>query len=117
MPINSRAKGARLERELASKLRSLGFKARRGRQYSGSPFSPDVVSNVKAIHWECKGVEKGLNLEEVLFKAAREAPDGNFPCIAHKKNGEEWKVTLFLEDFFNLLKLYNADYYTDKYQE
>ena len=35
MPINSRAKGAKGERELAKILKEYGYNCRRGQQYSG----------------------------------------------------------------------------------
>ena len=35
MPINSRAKGAKGERELANKLKDYGYNTRRGQQFSG----------------------------------------------------------------------------------
>ena len=41
--INSRAKGARYERELARYLDENGFPARRGQQFAGGSDSPDVV--------------------------------------------------------------------------
>jgi Holliday junction resolvase len=58
--INSRAKGARAERECAKELERLfGCSARRGQQFSGSSDSPDVVTIVawaisRAIHWMYK---------------------------------------------------------------
>lgn len=36
MPINSREKGKRFERTLASKLRDYGYNCRRGQQYCGA---------------------------------------------------------------------------------
>lgn len=35
MSINSKAKGAKGERELANKLKEYGYKCRRGQQYNG----------------------------------------------------------------------------------
>ena len=49
---NSRAKGQRGERELASELQRLfGVNARRGQQYCGGADSPDVVSDFNDIHF------------------------------------------------------------------
>jgi Holliday junction resolvase len=51
--MNSRNKGKVGEREFASLLREHGFDARRGQQFSGSPDSPDVVSDALAwLHFE-----------------------------------------------------------------
>ena len=58
--VNSRAKGARGERELAEILRCYGFSARRGQQYRGGADSPDVMG-LPGIHIEVKRVER-LNI-------------------------------------------------------
>jgi Holliday junction resolvase len=42
--MNSRAKGARGERELASVLRNEGFDARRGQQYCGANGDADLLT-------------------------------------------------------------------------
>ena len=56
--INSRAKGASGERELAQLLRNQGhLEARRGQQYSGINGDADVIG-VKGIHIEVKRQEK-----------------------------------------------------------
>ena len=65
--INSRDKGARFERQVAEYLREKGYTARRGQQFSGSPDSPDVVSNFP-FHIEAKAVEK-LNLDKAFQQA------------------------------------------------
>ena len=64
MPINSKQKGARFEREIAEHLREKGFEARRGIQFRGGEDSPDVISNFP-LHIEAKHVEK-LNLANAL---------------------------------------------------
>lgn len=73
MRKNSRQKGASGERELARELaRVLGCRARRGQQYSGSPDSPDVVTDIPGIHIECKRTET-LRLYDALAQARRDA--------------------------------------------
>ena len=49
MPINSRAKGADGEREIASILRDYGYDARRGQQYCGANGDADVTG-LPGIH-------------------------------------------------------------------
>jgi Holliday junction resolvase len=58
MPINSRQKGKRIEREAASYLRDLGWpSARRGQQYRGAAEAPDVLCDeLNPLHFEVKGV-------------------------------------------------------------
>lgn len=99
--MNSKQKGARGERELASKLREYGYATRRGVQYSGSPDSPDVVG-LPQIHIECKRVEK-LNIYDALAQSMHDA-GSNIPTVFHRKNNCEWLVTLRLEDFMTIYK-------------
>lgn len=49
--MNSRAKGAGGERELAKKLREYGYDCRRGQQFSGANGDADVVG-LPGIHIE-----------------------------------------------------------------
>jgi Holliday junction resolvase len=101
--INSRAKGARGERELSKVLRDHGWDARRGQQFSGSPDSPDVVSNLP-YQIECKRVES-LNLYKALEQATKDAEgSGKPPIVCHKKNGKDWVVILNLNDFLQLVE-------------
>ena len=51
--MNSKAKGARFERLLASKLRDYGYDARRGQQYCGANGDADVIG-LPGIHIEDK---------------------------------------------------------------
>ncbi len=111
MAINSRAKGAKGERELANKLKEYGYKCRRGQQFSGLE-GEDVVG-LDYIHIECKRVEK-LNVEEALKQAKRDAKDNQMPAVFHRKNGEKWKVTMQLDDWINL---YNEYYSSMKLKE
>ena len=54
--MNSKRKGSAGERELAKKLRDLGFKeARRSQQYAGINNDADLVG-VPGVHIECKRV-------------------------------------------------------------
>lgn len=101
--MNSRHKGKVGEREFASLLREHGFDARRGQQFSGSPDSPDVVSESLAwLHVEVKRVEH-LNLTEACAQAKRDA--GGKPWIvAHRKNRGPWFVTLDSDALYELLR-------------
>jgi len=98
MSTNSRAKGARGEREWAAWLRDeLGLEdARRGRQFCGGPESPDVVGGIPGTHAEVKRVES-LNLYRAVKQALAEC-GGNIPYVAHRKNGEPWLVTILARD-------------------
>ena len=111
MAINSRAKGAKGERELANKLKEYGYKCRRGQQFSGLE-GEDVVG-LDYIHIECKRVEK-LNIDQALKQSKREAKDNQIPAVFHRKNGEKWKVTMDLDDW---IQLYNEYYSSMKLNE
>jgi Holliday junction resolvase len=103
MSVNSRQKGAAAEREFAALLREHGFDARRGQQFSGSPDSPDVVSDALAwLHVEVKRVQN-LNLTDACAQA--EGDCGGKPwVVAHRRNHAPWLITMTAEVFFNLLR-------------
>ena len=94
--MNSREKGRRGEVELAKVLREYGYEARRGQQYKGGADSPDVIG-IDGVHIECKRVET-LNIEKAMQQSTRDAGD-NVPVVMHRKNGEKWKVTMWLDDW------------------
>lgn len=91
--INSRAKGANGERELAKLLRSQGYTdARRGQQYSGANGDADVVG-VKGVHIECKRQER-VSDEMWLKQAEDDARKGEIPVVIYRRNHEDWKVLI-----------------------
>ena len=100
--MNSRNKGARGERELASKLKEYGYDCRRGQQYCGANGDADVVGLPK-IHIECKRVER-LNLYDAMAQAKSDAKDDEIPAVFHRRNHDEWKVTLRLSDFMEIYR-------------
>lgn len=92
--VNSRAKGARGEREWRDQLRALGCpSARRGQQFSGGADSPDVVGGWEGTHAEVKRVQN-LNLEKAMQQAERDAAGKSIPYVAHRKDGSPWLVTI-----------------------
>lgn len=107
--INSKDKGARGERELASKFREYGFvNAKRSQQYCGlGENSADITDALPDIHVECKRVEK-LNISNAMEQATRDANKGNFPTVFHRKNNEKWLVTMQLDDWMNLYREYHS---------
>lgn len=99
---NSRQKGARAEREIASLLRDHGFKTRRGQQYSGANGDADVVG-LPGIHMEVKRVER-LNIYDAIDQSKRDARAGELPAVFHRKNHSEWLVTMTLEDWVEIYR-------------
>lgn len=100
MPLNSKQKGARFEREVAETLRSLGWDARRGIQFRGGEDSPDVISDFP-LHIEAKHVEK-LNLEKALQQSREDSGEKPY-CVIHRRNRGLTYITLELETFSELL--------------
>ena len=94
--INSRAKGARGELELAGELNAIfDLVTRRGQQYSGIG-GADVVG-LPGIHIESKRVQ-ALNLDKAMEQAINDAKPGEIPTVMHRKNHKPWLVTVRLDD-------------------
>jgi hypothetical protein len=99
--VNSRAKGAAGERELANRLKELGLTARRGQQFCGANGDSDVVCDeLAAYHLEVKRVQ-ALNIHDAISQAVRDGKDKT-PVVVHRKNNKPWLATIFLEDFIKL---------------
>lgn len=101
--MNSRQKGARAERELAHKLSEYGFECRRGVQYSG--LGGEDVVGLPFVHIECKNVQK-LNLRDAMAQSERDAREDQTPVVMHKKDRKPWLVTLNLDDFMTMYKVW-----------
>lgn len=100
--INSRAKGAAAEREIANILKSRGFNARRGQQFCGANGDADVVG-LPGFHIEVKRVE-ALNVDKAMDQAKRDASKDEVPIVVHRKNNRKWKVTISFDDFLDMLE-------------
>jgi len=106
--VNSKAKGARGERELSSKLKEYGYNTRRGQQYCGANGDADVVG-LEGIHIECKRVEK-LNLYDAVAQATADAKKEEMPTVFHRKDNCQWLVTMKLDDWIKLYKQYGLPF-------
>ena len=105
MPINSRQKGARFERQVAKLIQGAGFYARRGQQFSGSPDSPDVVQELPvAQHMECKHVER-LNLYTAYKQACKDKGEDEIAVVVSTKNHEPVLCTVAFEDWLDIMKV------------
>lgn len=97
--INSRSKGARGEREGAHAI-NLALphaNAYRGQQRSGTETSSDVVTPGMPDLWvEVKRTQR-LNIHAVMGKAVEQCGSLT-PVVLHRKNGEEWLLTVRLDD-------------------
>ena len=107
---NSKQKGARFERLLASKFREYGYQARRTAQYCGNTGDASDVVCLPGIHVEAKHQET-MRLYEWIAQAKRDAEaggKGNLPAVFHKKNNAEILVTMELSDWMNLYREWEA---------
>ena len=100
--MNSKQKGSAGERELSNKLKEYGFDTRRSQQYCGANGDSDVVG-IDGLHIECKRVER-LNVSDAMKQAVSDAKSGNVPIVMHRKNREEWLVTMRMSDWVDMFK-------------
>lgn len=108
MAINSKAKGARFERELAGLLREkYGYKdCRRTAQYCGNTGEAADVIGLPGLHIEAKRCE-AMRLYDWMGQAVRDANKG-LPAVFHKKNHADILVTMRLDDFMTIYREYEA---------
>lgn len=105
MGRSAQRKGADGERELANVLKEYGFEVRRGQVFN---HESDMVGLDK-IHPEVKRVEK-LNVVTAMKQAVTEAQIRNdgLPTVFHRRNREEWLVTMRLTDWIELYRKWNT---------
>ena len=110
MAVNSKQKGARFERQLASRLREHGYEARRTAQYCGNSGDASDVAGLPGLHIEAKHQE-AMRLYEWMAQAKRDSDGtGRLPAVFHKKNNAEILVTMELDDFMNLYREWAAGF-------
>ena len=105
MPVNSKDKGKRFERQVADMFRQEGYsEARRSAQYCGkSEESADVVG-VPKLSIECKAQEK-MHLYDWMEQAENDSKiNGRMPVVIHKQNNKEVLVTMRFKDWVRLYR-------------
>ena len=113
MAVNSKQKGARFERSLASRLRAYGYNTRRTAQYCGNSGDASDVVGLPGIHIEAKHQER-MQLYEWMAQAKRDAKAGGkgvLPAVFHKKNNAEILVTMEFDDFMEIYREYASGLY------
>lgn len=115
MAVNSRAKGARFERTLASRFREYGYsEARRSAQYCGKTGEAADIVNLPGLHIEAKHQER-MSLYDWMAQAKRDSEGtGRLPAVFHKKNNCEILVTMEFDDFMNLYREWSASMELEK---
>ena len=110
MAVNSKQKGARFERQLASRFREYGYDARRTAQYCGKTEDSADVIGLPGIHIEAKHQER-MCLYDWMAQAKRDSDGtGRLPAVFHKKNNAEILVTMELDDFMQLYREWEAGF-------
>ncbi len=106
--MNSKQKGARFERVLASKFREYGYDARRSVQYCGNTGEAADVVGLPGIHCEAKHQER-MQLYDWIAQAKRDAEGtGNRPTVFHRKNHGAILVTQELDDWMSIYREWEA---------
>jgi len=106
--VNSKQKGARFERQLASLFREYGYNARRTAQYCGNTGDASDVVGLPGIHIEAKHQER-MQLYDWMAQAKRDAAGTDrLPAVFHKKNNASILVTMEFEDWMRLFTEWEA---------
>ena len=102
--VNSRQKGKRGELDLCKSLKEvMGWTARRSQQFCGDAGDSDVlVEDHPDLFIEVKLVQ-ALNLTAVMKLAVEQAKD-KLPAVCHRRDREEWLVTIRLSDLPRLIQ-------------
>lgn len=106
--VNSRAKGARGEREWAKFCKEHGYDCRRGQQYCGANGDADVVG-LPGIYLEVKRYKTITHSQlngwlEQAFVDSKNTKD--IVVLAHREDNCKWFVTM---DITNMIDLCGAD--------
>lgn len=102
---SSQRKGRNGERELSDVLRGYGYDVRPGEPLNYGK-EPDLVG-LPGVHVECKRLET-LRLSEWMEQSRRDAERfGGLPAVFHRRNREQWRVTMALSDWLELYRSYH----------
>jgi hypothetical protein len=103
----SRRKGANGEREFRDLMRTFGFTVERtGR--SARHTKDDLGHDLVGVHIEVKRREK-LCIPQWMRQSRTDAGPNRVPTVAHRRNNEEWLMTVPATWLLGLLARYNVD--------
>lgn len=97
MGKSQREKGANAEREVAQLIRKHGFNARRGQVFN---HEPDIITDIP-VHLEIKRQET-TKIHEWM-KQSTEQSRGQSPAVVHRRNREDWLITMKFEDWLEII--------------
>ncbi len=101
--VNSKQKGARFERILASKFREYGYEARRTAQYCGNTGDAADITTDMDFHLEVKFRETTA-IWDWIHQAQNDHKAGTIPAVVFRKSRERWQIALDFETFLELIK-------------
>ena len=110
MACNARRKGAAGELEAAKALNDVlpHAQARRAQQYAGHYTAADLhCEGLPGLQIEVKR-RQSMNLHKVMSESLANCTEDQTPVILHRKDNEEWLLTIRLQDLpvtlYKLLK-------------
>ena len=106
MACNARRKGSSGELEAAKALNAVlpHATARRAQQYCGHETAADLVcEGLDGVMVEVKR-RQSMNIHKVMKESQAHCTEGMLPMILHRKDNEEWLLTIRLEDLPLALK-------------
>ena len=104
MPLNSKQKGSRMEREASKALRDIvGCSASRSVQYAGTAGDADLRTSLDGVHFECKA-RASLSALRYFDQARTDAAKtGSIPVVLLRENGDtNWYALVRLGDLPSL---------------
>lgn len=117
MPINSREKGKRFERELARMFKDYGYDARRMAQYCGNTGDAADLDGVPYLHIEAKHCEVMHLYDWIAQAKADSSKNGRIPAVFHKKNNHEVLVTMRFADWMKLYSEFEASMFVKEHED
>lgn len=110
MAVNSKQKGARFERQLASMFRDEGYETRRTAQYCGNTGDASDITGLPGIHVEAKHQEQ-FRIYDWMEQAVHDsnaANRGELPTVFFKKNNSKVLVAMRFEDWIQIYREWEA---------
>ena len=106
MACNSRKKGSNGELEFSNECKKRGYETMRGQQYCGANGNADV-EGLDGVFIEVKRTQH-IKFKEWMEQAIKDNVNDKKIIIAHRKDREKWKVTMQLDDWFEMYEAWRC---------
>jgi len=111
---DSRKKGQRGMNEACSAWLAEGYPFIVNPQYRGGKGQPDIIPDkTRMKYWDARDLDEfahcevkrqeRVSIEDWLQQASRDSMY-RMPYVMHRRNHEEWKVTMWFKDFAGLIR-------------